>query len=232
MKLKLYFTLLLLLTNHLHLNAVNLQEYLKNREGMNHIKNGLGTKAINTYSDIVSSENITGELHNNFGQAFYLERDYDSAEQYFNKALPLLPAEKQAKVLYNLGNVSFEKNEFNKAISHYIESLEINPNNNNAKHNLELALQKLKESKSNQDQESKKSEEQQKDDKKNESKINEKEQNKDQQSEQLKQEEQKDKEQQKRQAEQILNALEQREQQARKNMNKKKLNKVDIDYDW
>ena len=55
----------------------------------------------------------------------------------------------EAAVYYNLGNAQFQLRDFTAAIESYESSLRLNPHDADAKHNLALALQLLKEQQEN-----------------------------------------------------------------------------------
>ena len=79
----------------------------------------------------------------------YRLRDYEKAEQELQKAL--LDADEAndedliAKTRFNLGNVLYQMEEYEEAIESYKEVLRQNPDDREAKHNLELAQSKLQE---------------------------------------------------------------------------------------
>lgn len=49
----------------------------------------------------------------------------------------------RASVYYNLGNAFFREGEFARSVDAYIEALKLDPSDKDAKHNLELALERL-----------------------------------------------------------------------------------------
>ena len=148
---------------------------------------------------------------------------------------------------YNLGNIAFDKQDYQKSISMYKHALRINPNNDDARDNLRLAQLKLKEQQNNKDKNKDKNKDQDKQDNKD------KQQNKDNQdqSKDNKQNEQKDKknqdkqpqspqqnqdkQQQKQQgqgisdanAEKILKTMENEENATRRKVNMKKVKEAE-----
>ena len=89
--------------------------------------------------------NQKAKLHYNIGTTFYKEGNYDAAEKEFQEALSTEDTGILADVHYNLGNVNFKKGTQNedielleKAVSHYQKTLEINPDELDAKHNIEV----------------------------------------------------------------------------------------------
>ena len=67
---------------------------------------------------------------------------------------------------YNLGNIAFDKQDYQKSISMYKHALRINPNNDDARDNLRLAQLKLKEQQNNKDKNKDKNKDQDKQDNK------------------------------------------------------------------
>ena len=148
---------------------------------------------------------------------------------------------------YNLGNIAFDKQDYQKSISMYKHALRINPNNDDARDNLRLAQLKLKEQQNNKDKNKDKNKDQDKQDNKD------KQQNKDNQdqSKDNKQNEQKDKKNQDKQpqspqqnqdkqkqkqqgqgisdanAEKILKTMENEENATRRKVNMKKVKEAE-----
>ena len=93
---------------------------------------------------------------------------------------------------YNLGNIAFDKQDYQKSISMYKHALRINPNNDDARDNLRLAQLKLKEQQNNKDKNKDKNKDQDKQDNKDKQQNKDNQENQDQ-SKDNKQNEQKDK---------------------------------------
>lgn len=119
-------------------------------------------------------------------------------------------AELAAKSFYNLGNMSFNDNQFDQAINMYKGSLRINPDNKECRQNLLLALQKKQEQEQNQDKQDQDKDKQ--------------DQEQQQQQQQQQQQEQQQEQQQQQQpmtqsAEQLLQAMQNKENATRKKNN-------------
>lgn len=148
---------------------------------------------------------------------------------------------------YNLGNIAFDKQDYQKSISMYKHALRINPNNDDARDNLRLAQLKLKEQQNNKDknkdknkdqdkqdnkdkQQNKDNQDQSKDNKQNEQK-DEKNQDKQPQSPQQNQDKQKQKPQGQgisdANAEKILKTMENEENATRRKVNMKKVKEAE-----
>ncbi len=145
---------------------------------------------------------------------------------------------------YNLGNIAFDKQDYQKSISMYKHALRINPNNDDARDNLRLAQLKLKEQQNNKDKNKDKNKDQDKQDNKDKQQNKDNQENQDK-SKDNKQNEQKDEKNQDRQpqspqqnqdkqqqqqgqgisdanAEKILKTMENEENATRRKVNMKK----------
>ncbi len=77
--------------------------------------------------------------------AYKLNRYEDASKQYTTALKSPLTYEERFNTLYNLGNSQFKMDKFDSAITNYEEALRLFPQDERAKHNLELARKKLQE---------------------------------------------------------------------------------------
>ncbi|MFN3560903.1 MAG: tetratricopeptide repeat protein [Chloroherpetonaceae bacterium] len=153
---KIIFTLLLFILQPLLLNA----QYFDLREGNNKYLAGDYDEAKRRYDKIIAeSEKFEDkkEAIFNSGNALYRMNKFDDAEADYRKIAEnnTLAPSLRADALYNIGNSYFtrakdlqgEQKEamLKNAIKHYKESLKLNPNDLQAKQNLELAKALLKQ---------------------------------------------------------------------------------------
>lgn len=128
-----------------------------------------------------------------------------------------------SKANYNLGNVAFNSQDYQKAITYYKNSLRLNPNDENARRNLRIAQLKIQNEDQNQDQDQDQEQDQDQDqqDQNQDQNQDQQDQNQDEQQDQNNQEDQQDQQEQpqsnlnQQTAEQILNAIENKENQTR-----------------
>ncbi len=98
------------------------------------------------------------ELNLNIGNVQYKKKKYDEALKSYEQALVGDNSQIAAKAYYNMGNAHFRKGEFaiqsgnqqgiqdyRNAMAHYKKSLEINPDNMEAKQNIEVVQARIKE---------------------------------------------------------------------------------------
>lgn len=127
--------------------------------------------------------------------------------------------------VYNSGNIYFNSNELQKSIEQYKNALRLNPDDNNARHNLRVAqlrLQQQQDQNQEQNQDQDKKDQDQKDKEEQDKKDQEQQQDKKDQEQQQPQQPQQP-QQQKPNYENILNAAQQNESKTRQRLEKKQV---------
>lgn len=126
-----------------------------------------------------------------------------------------------SKANYNLGNLEYNTKEYKNAIDFYKQALRINPDDESARKNLRIAQKQLKNQDQNKDK-NQQNKDQNKDQQQNQDKDRNKDQDKDrnQNKEQNKKEEQKDNNISQQTANQILQAMDNKENQTRARVNR------------
>jgi len=169
--------------------------------------------ALNKYQDAALERPDSKEVQYNIGDVLYKMKKYDKALETYQKALSVEDPLLQSKIYYNMGNTLFRANKLKESIEAYKEALKLNPDDEDAKYNLEFVRNKLKENakKQNGNQNRQQQQQQQKQPKGNNNKDQEKQEQKKQQAQQQNQAKQQQggekKKMTKEQAEQLLNAL-------------------------
>ncbi len=186
----------------------------------------------------------TPELEYNMAGALYKDGKYEEAVDKLQKAMVMQDVAKEASAHYNLGNVYYRMNDFQNAIQSYQKSLELIPEDMDAKYNLELARKMLKEQMKpqNQNQDQQQQQQQQQNQDQQEQKQEEQQQEQPQDQEQQKQNEnqQQQSEPQERNedemseedAERILNALKDDEKELQKEQERFKVRGDYQGNDW
>ncbi|MCK5218293.1 tetratricopeptide repeat protein [bacterium] len=77
----------------------------------------------------------------NLGNQLYQQDQYCRAEEAYQKAFKKLALRSHA--YYNAGNAAFQQNNFQQAITYYESALDLDPQDENTWHNLELARQRV-----------------------------------------------------------------------------------------
>ena len=99
----------------------------------------------------------------NRGIVLGAEGEADAARDAYLAAAAAADPAIAADALYNLGNLHLEKNEFEPAIDSYLRSLDLDPNDAQARRNLEIALRRQEEQQQQQEQEQEQDQDQEQD---------------------------------------------------------------------
>jgi len=188
--------------------------------------------ALEMYREAESQIPKSPELTYNIASVLHEQGKYEEAVDLFKGALNSIGASTEASAHYNLGNSYFRSGDYVKAIESYQNALGLNPDDMDAKYNLELTRKMLKENskaeqsedqKQQQQQEKREQEQKQKDDEnkdENEDEQNKEGQNQSQDEQQKQKQEQQqgedDKKMSREDAARILNALRDDEQKQQK----------------
>jgi tetratricopeptide (TPR) repeat protein len=108
-------------------------------------------KSLQKYAEAQLDQPESQALAYNIGNAHFRKKKYEDAIKAYKKALTGSDAGLAAKAYYNLGNAEFRKGEFaiqsgqqagiedyREAMAHYKKSLELTPENKDAKRNIEV----------------------------------------------------------------------------------------------
>ncbi|HEY3294195.1 MAG TPA: tetratricopeptide repeat protein [bacterium] len=201
---------------------------------------GDADNALTHYVRALQQKGDSSVIFYDMGNALYDKGDYSNAAQSFQGSLnPRESKAEQAQTFYNLGNSLFQGKEYEKAAGAYVESLKRNPEDLEAKYNLELARRMLQQQQQqqqqNQNQDQKDQKKQDQKDQQDQQKQDQQDQQKQDQQQQQNQQDQQQQDQQQQQpppqgqqmsqqdAERLLNALLQDEQKALKDAKKVKV---------
>jgi Ca-activated chloride channel family protein len=129
---------------------------------------GLYDKALETYEDAQIDAPESPELLFNIGNVKYREEEHESAIETYQKSFTTDDILLEAKAYYNTGNAKYRLGEktgniglWREAIEYYKRAIELDPDDEDAKYNLEFVERKIKDALSKQQEEQQKQEQQQ-----------------------------------------------------------------------
>ena len=114
-----------------------------NNSGHEPYLGGDHASALESYQDAQVRAPESGEPHYNSGNALYRAEEYEEALQSYDESLRHAAGELRSHGFFNRGNTAFQQEQYSEAIEAYEEVLRMNPDDADAKHNLELALKQI-----------------------------------------------------------------------------------------
>jgi tetratricopeptide (TPR) repeat protein len=197
-------------------------------------------EANNKYRDAEVSNPESPIVHFNIGDALYKKRKYEEALEAYQKAIQKSDeVQLQAQSYYNLGNTLYRLNKWPESLLAYQQALKLNPDDKDAKYNLEYVRAKIKENAQKQPQDQQQQQQQSGSDQQDQQNQDDQKKEDQQQQEQQQQEQQqaaqqkKDKEQlSKEDAERLLEALRNQEKEAQKQRQIKAQGRARVEKDW
>ena len=124
--------------------------------------------ALDAYQGAQGTSPDSGEPRYNAGNVLYRMGEYEDSLQSYDDALKYAKGELRSSGFFNRGNVSFQEQEYEQAVEAYKEVLRMNPDDRDAKHNLELALRQIPPDEQPEDQDDQQEEEQEQDEQQDE----------------------------------------------------------------
>lgn len=119
-------------------------------------------EALELYQSAQVESPELAEPYFNAANTFYRQGDFPAALEQMQMALQYVDEESLAESsYYNLGNTLFNSQELETAVEAYTQTLLLNPDDQDAKHNLELALQQQEQQEQQQEQNQEQNEESQ-----------------------------------------------------------------------
>lgn len=119
--------------------------------GNAHYEAGAYGAALEAYQSAATDRPEDTISQYNLGTVLYQKKQFEQAADAFRRSLDAVDSSYRAQGYYNLGNAQIQLNDIEGAIRSYKSALRLSPTDLDAKHNLELALEKL-EQKSQQSQ--------------------------------------------------------------------------------
>ena len=115
------------------------------KRGNAHYKAEAYDAALEAYQSAAEDRPEDAISRYNLGTALYQKKQFEKASDEFRRSLDAADPVHQAQGYYNLGNAQAQLNDIEGAIRSYKSALRLNPADLDAKHNLELALEKLEQ---------------------------------------------------------------------------------------
>ena len=115
------------------------------KRGNAHYKAEAYDAALEAYQSAAADRPEDAISRYNLGTALYQKKQFEKASDEFRRSLDTADPVHQAHGYYNLGNAQVQLNDIEGAIRSYKSALRLNPADLDAKHNLELALEKLEQ---------------------------------------------------------------------------------------
>jgi Ca-activated chloride channel family protein len=220
------YTFVLLIGAILSVSTVRAEDHVSLvKKGNEAFANADYKKALEYYHMAETDLPESAELDYDVAGALHKDGAYEQAVDEYTKSLHTSDINLEAAAHYNLGNTYFRMEDYENAIKSYENALKINPEDMDAKYNLELARKMLKEQiKPQQQQQQQQQQQKQEKQQQNQQEQNQQEQQQQQQEQQEEQQQQEkpqpqpqeQKEMSKEDAERILNALRDDEQDIQK----------------
>jgi Ca-activated chloride channel homolog len=117
----------------------------KIKDGIESFQSEKWDESLNKFQDALVDDPTNPLLHFNVGDALYKKKNFEEALKSFEKSLNTKDVSLQQQAYYNIGNNYYQMNKYQEAIDYYKKALELDPEDVDAKYNLELVRAKIKE---------------------------------------------------------------------------------------
>ena len=171
-------------------------------------------EANNKYQDALLDDPSSTEIQFNVGNVLYKKKNYEKALEAYNKSLNADDPLFQSKTYYNMGNTLYRNGKLPESALAYEQALKLNPDDLDAKYNLEFVRNKMKENAQPQQQDQQQQQQQQQEQEQQQNDQQDQQQEEQQQQEQQQQGE--EKEMSKEEAERLLEALKENQEELKK----------------
>ncbi len=114
-----------------------------NNSGHDPYESGEYASALQAYESARSGAPSAAEPHYNIGNTLYRMGQFDDSINDYDESIRYSTSDLRSRGFFNRGNAAFQTQQYLQAVEGYKEVLRMNPDDQDAKHNLELALRQL-----------------------------------------------------------------------------------------
>lgn len=139
-------------------------------QGNKSLEENKSEEALECFNQAQTLDPLDKRIFYNMGRAYYKQKEYEQADKQFSEAATSSDKKLRSQALYNMGNSLFQQKKLGESVQAYTEALKDNPDDLDAKYNIELVRRIIKENAKNQKQDPQ--QQQQKNDQKNQDKEN------------------------------------------------------------
>ena len=154
----------------------------------------------------------SGEPYYNSGNVIYRMGEYGDSLRSYDESIRRTSGELRSRGFFNRGNASFQQQQYAQAVQAYKEVLRMNPDDQDAKHNLELALKQIPPDEQDEQEQDEEQDEQEQDEQEQDEQEQDEQEQDEEQDEQEQDEEQDEQEQDEEQDEQEQDEEQEQEQ--------------------
>lgn len=115
------------------------------RAGNRLYEEGRFDEAHEKYLDALRDDPDSPIIHFNEANALYRTEEFARALEAYRRALEANDPSLQAKAWYNLGNALYRQQQLQESLEAYKQALRVDPNDVDAKHNLEMLLNQMQQ---------------------------------------------------------------------------------------
>lgn len=219
-----------------HANAQTVRSHVA--EGNSHYKEGKMSDAELEYRKALEKDPNVRAAISNLGSTEYKQKRYSQALERFGKAAEKAETgEERADSYYNAGNALFKDQKYKESIEAYKSALRLNPSDEDARYNLQLARRLLQMQNQQQQQQQKQQKQDQQQKEEQQKQEQQQQQQQQQRQEQQRQQQQQLAEQRKKlqqqEAERILEAMKNNEKDIQERLRKRQARaRVNVEKDW
>ena len=188
-------------------------------------------EANNKYQDALLDNPTSPEIQFNVGNVLYKKNDHEKALESYQKSLDSDDALFQSQSYYNIGNTLYKSGKLPESILAYEQALKLNPDDMDAKYNLEFVRNQMKQNAQPQQQDQQQQQQQQQDQQQQQQNQEQNEQEQQEQEQQQQSEQQEQREMSEEEAERLLEALKENQEDLKKQQAQAQ-GKVRVKKDW